>query len=99
MIFMVKNVVSIEEITGNANETLPKRSGEWRFRAEALLGRLLSKLGFPGMVKPLEYEDSYTGNHLKITTSALFTIISINGRDYWFHRLSGRFDGTGSGCA
>jgi hypothetical protein len=101
---MANNVISIDSIRGEKNYTttkFPKCSwlAELKFKAKVVMGRLLSKLGLPGFIKPVEHFDEYTGQHIQITTSAYFTKLSINGRDYFFHRLSGRFDGTGSGCS
>lgn len=52
-------------------------------------------LNIPGLVRPLEYADRVTGDFVRIKVTRRFTIISVNHRDYWFKRLTGRFDGTG----
>lgn len=56
------------------------------------------KIGFPGAVNNMEIHDEVTGQHLKVDVGILFTRISVNGRDYYFNRFSGKFDGTGMGC-
>lgn len=66
-----------------------------RLRAQEAVGGWLTRLGVPGAVQPWEYTDALTGQHVQVRTSALFTILTINGRDYYFSRLTGRFDGTG----
>ena len=61
-------------------------------------GRLLGRLGVPGAIRPVEINDQVTGLTIKVTVSPRFTMIKIDGRDFYFERLTGRFDGTGSGC-
>lgn len=56
---------------------------------------IFSLLDIPGFVKPLEYPDRVTGDYIRIRISSRFTIISVNNRDYYFKRLTGRFGGTG----
>jgi len=67
-------------------------------RARYWVGWTLWKLGFPGLVCNLDITDSVTGQHIHIKTGPLFTKIQIDGRDYYFNQLTGRFDGTGMGC-
>lgn len=68
-------------------------------RARAWFGGLANRLGVPGFVRPLEFYDEVTGQGIAIAPGPLFTRITLNGRDYYFRRFSGRFDGTGFGCA
>jgi len=72
--------------------------GYLRILVSECLGRLLNRLGVAGAVKPMKISDSLTGQKMEIRVGLLFTRISVNGRDYYFNRLSGRFDGTGMGC-
>jgi len=46
----------------------------------------------------MTFQDGLTGNEIEITLSGAYSVISINGRDYYFDRLTGRFGGTGLGC-
>jgi hypothetical protein len=57
--------------------------------------RLLNRLGVPGAVAPLAYRDAVTGCTLTVDVGVFFTRISVDGRDYYFDRVTGRFDGTG----
>ena len=66
-------------------------------RAKELLGRLLNRLRIPGPVRNNTIEDALTGQRIEIHVGVFFTRISVNGRDYFFHRVSGKFDGTGMG--
>ena len=70
----------------------------WRSDIRARLGGLLNRMGVPGAIQPFEVHDGVTGQHIKVTVSSRFTVIQVNGRDYYFYRLTGRFDGTGMGC-
>ncbi len=70
-----------------------------RSRAKVTIGRALAKLRLPGAVSPVEIDDPVTGMKIRINVGPLFTRIEINGRDFYFDRFSGRFDGTGQGCA
>lgn len=54
--------------------------------------------GLPGFVREIELEDEATGQHLSVRVSPFFTRISMNGRDFYFDRFTGRFDGTGTGA-
>jgi len=62
------------------------------------LGRLFNRLHIPGSIAPMNYKDIVTGDAIDVTVSPLFVRLSINGRDYYFDRFNGRFDGTGMGC-
>jgi hypothetical protein len=70
----------------------------WKGRAKGWFCRLLNRLGVPGAVQETAIEDGLTGQSIHVHVGVLFTRISVNGRDFYFHRLSGRLDGTGSGC-
>ncbi len=62
-------------------------------------GRLLKFVSAPGFVRNASFQDSLTGRTIDIKVGILFTRLSIDGRDYYFHRVTGKFDGTGSGCS
>lgn len=69
-----------------------------RGRAWLACARLLNALGVPGALRSAEIEDTATGQRLAITVGPLFTRVSVNGRDFYFDRITGRYDGTGMGC-
>ncbi len=76
-------------------------SSRWsRLKSRLLiaLGTLLNRLGAPGAVRNVDIEDSATGYRISVRTGPMFTRISVNGRDFFFRRFTGRFDGTGSSC-
>jgi len=62
------------------------------------LGRILNFLRVPGRIKNLAVKDELTGQEIEVHVGVLFTRLTVNGRDYFFNRLTGKFDGTGIGC-
>ena len=66
-------------------------------RCLEFIGKVFNLLSVPGAIKDIDIQDNLSGQNLKIRVGVLFTLISINGRDYYFSRLSGKFGGTGSG--
>lgn len=66
-----------------------------RGEAKQIVGKLLNGLGAPGFVVPMKIHDSLTNTQIEVRLSGFFTVISIDGRDYYFKRLSGRYDGSG----
>lgn len=63
------------------------------------VGAMLNKLGFPGAIRNAVIRDELTDYVVEVSTGPLFTKISVNGRDYYFDRLTGRYDGSGCGCS
>lgn len=57
-------------------------------------GGLANLAGFPGVVREGEYQ-SELGVTVKVRKSALFTVVTVNGVDVFFYRLSGGIDGVG----
>ena len=68
------------------------------FRVRSVIGRWVTRHGFPGAISATEFRDDVTGDLIKVTVGESFTVISVSGRDYYFDRFTGRFDGTGMGC-
>ena len=65
------------------------------FRVKIAFLRLLGRLHVPAIIRPVEFRDEITGNFFSVT-HGIQTRISINGRDYYFNRLTGSYDGAGS---
>lgn len=65
-------------------------------RMRELWGALLTHFGIPGAVRDIQILDALTGQEITVHVGDLFTRLSVNGRDYYFHRVSGKFDGAGS---
>ena len=77
----------------------PPRTGgtgpsRW-YQVRPILAAILHRLRCPGFVKPLEIHDPITRDTFTVRCSSMYTVITLNGRDYYFDRLTGKFDGTG----
>ncbi len=78
----------------------PARYGAsaWQIAAGRLrewVGSLANRLRVPAIVRPTVIEDDLTKQTIVIEPGRLVTRISVDGRDYYFGRFSGRFDGVG----
>jgi hypothetical protein len=67
-----------------------------RWRIREWLGRIANRLGIPGAIAETEMIDHTTGQRLSVRVGALFVVVHVNGRDYYFWRFSGRHEGTGT---
>ena len=70
--------------------------GTLRERLRTMVGDLLNRAGAPGAIRAFELTDDVTRQRIAIQVGARFVRLSVDGRDYYFDRLTGRFDGTGS---
>jgi hypothetical protein len=64
-----------------------------RVRFRILVGKALTSLRIPGAIRDQKINDPVTHHLIDIRVGDLFTKISVDGRDYYFHRLTGKFDG------
>lgn len=67
-------------------------------RIMLLMGSCMNKMGFPGAIQNVCIYDSLSQQHVEVHVGVLFTKLTVNGRDYYFSRYSGKFNGTGSGA-
>lgn len=67
-----------------------------RNRVKDQITRLFDRIGWPGAVRPARHVDPLTGQTVEVRVVRCSTVISVNGRDYCFDRLTGRFLGTGT---
>lgn len=72
------------------------RATIWAGRFREAIGRLLRVLRVPGAVADCDIEDAVTGQRVTVCVGASFTRISVDGRDYYFDRITGKLNGTGS---
>jgi hypothetical protein len=86
--FPVERMQRSARTTATACEVAASRLRQW-------LGRTLSRYGVPGAIQPMEFEDSLAGQHISVSVGEFFVCLSVNGRDYYFDRITGCFDGTG----
>ena len=67
----------------------------WRSRITEAICLWLDRRGAPGAIQSMSYTDALAGQTVTVRVSHFYTVLTVNGRDYYFHRLSGKFDGTG----
>lgn len=70
----------------------------WQRRIAVPLGWCMNKWNMAGSVAECTIEDETSGLTIEVRNSTRYTRVRINGRDFYFERVGGRFDGTGSGC-
>lgn len=68
----------------------------WRSRVLEWIGRVLNSAGAPGAIRNMSLKDTLTGQEVSVAVSAFYVRLTVNDRDYFFNRLTGRFDGSGS---
>lgn len=80
---------------------IPLRA-RWHDFWRSAVGRAMCKLRVPGFVREMSTGDDLTNSFISIRLSPSFTVIHVNGVDFYFHRFTGKFDGTGmvpkNGC-
>ncbi|SRR6266568_1855813 len=69
-----------------------------RGRLRERVGALLSWVRIPGAISQATIDDPVTHQHIEVHVTALYTRLTVDGRDYYFDRLTGRYDGAGMGC-
>lgn len=67
----------------------------FKSRGREWLGKWLAYMRAPGFVRATEVTDPVSGQTISIAVGPLFTRLTVNGRDFYFSRFSGKFDGTG----
>ena len=66
-----------------------------RLTARVLAGKIYNLAGIPGLVHDCDYDAGITKAHIRVRAKELFTIVTVNGLDIYFHRLTGKIDGVG----
>lgn len=56
-------------------------------------GALMNAIGIPGLVRDSEYRSETPRCHVRVRRGRTFTVVSVNGVDVYFGRLTGRIDG------
>src|SRR5438309_1210221 len=73
-----------------------KQSVSWlRLRLRVLAGKLYNLAGIPGIVRDCDYSATICDARIRVRSKELFTIITVNDLDIYFHRLTGSIDGVG----
>lgn len=60
------------------------------------LGKLANVAGYPALVRECEYRSPALDAVVKVKKLELFTVVTVNGLDVYFHRLTGAIDGVGA---
>jgi hypothetical protein len=58
-------------------------------------GRVANLAGLPGIVRECDYYSEGLGVTVKVRMNPRFTVITVNGVDVSFYRLTGYIDGVG----
>jgi hypothetical protein len=64
-------------------------------QARLWAGKLLTLLGIPGIIANQTYDAAITRAKVRVHLGPLFSVVSVNGLDVYFHRLTGKIDGVG----
>jgi hypothetical protein len=67
-----------------------------RIWARLFFGEVFNLAGVPGLVRECRYGSTATTAEITVKHGRLFTVISVNGLDIYFHRLTGSIDGVGT---
>ena len=68
--------------------------GLW-LRWLAFCGRVANLAGYPCLIREGRFESPAVGVNVSVQASDSYTIVTVNGVEVFFHRLSGQFDGVG----
>ena len=60
-----------------------------------MLGHLIDALRMPGLIQAGDYTCGFNNQRMSVRISPRYTVVTINGVEFFFLRESGRFDGTG----
>ena len=58
-------------------------------------GYIFNLAGIPGLVRNCDYEAVITDASIRVRVGEMYTVITLNGLDIYFHRLTGGIDGVG----
>jgi hypothetical protein len=60
------------------------------------IGRVLEALHAPAKIKEFECVDPITNEIVYLSTGARYSVLHVGSKRFFFDRLTGRFDGTGT---
>ena len=67
-----------------------------RLRWLSFWGGIANRAGCPGLVRVGRWRSEHLEVDVAVRTSRLFTVVTVNGVDVYFYRLSGGYDGVGA---
>lgn len=59
-------------------------------------GHILNLAGLPGFVRDCDYQAGIQNTMIKVRVGPAYSILSVDGLDIYFSRLTGKIDGVGS---
>jgi hypothetical protein len=68
----------------------------WNGHIRESIGRILNLARAPGPIKDMHVKDAFTGHEVALSVGEFFVRLSVDGHHYYFDRLTGKFNGTGS---
>ena len=66
-----------------------------RVKLSSWIGTLLNFSGLPGFVRECKYKSTETDVFVSVRYSPLYSVVSVNDVDVYFHRITGNIDGIG----
>jgi hypothetical protein len=60
------------------------------------IGWVLEKMHSPAKIKEFEYVDPITNETVYLSTGTRYSVLRIGNSHFFFNRLTGQFDGTGT---
>jgi hypothetical protein len=57
---------------------------------------MLEHLHAPARLREFEYVDSVSNETVYLSTGARYSVLHVGSKQFYFDRLTGRFDGTGT---
>lgn len=82
--------------------TTSMTNGNERFLARLLtfwrniVGYVLEKIHAPAMIKEFEHVDAASDEAIYLSTGARYSVLHVGRKRFFFDRITGRFDGTGT---
>ncbi len=64
-------------------------------RVRVIFGALCNVAGIPGLIRNCDYEGGITDASIRVRVGEMYTVITVNGLDIYFHRTTGEIDGVG----
>jgi hypothetical protein len=60
-----------------------------------MLGRFFERFNVPSIIKEFEYVDPVTNRTVYLSTGQRYSVLHVEGKQFYFDRATGRLDGTG----
>lgn len=71
------------------------QSVKWEEVREEILSSIEGERDGLALIEPFEYEDAQTEQKIRVKVSPYYSRLSVDDREYYFERETGKFDGTG----